>query len=94
MRTDDLMEIVTKKDLYEFRIAIEDSIKRMLDSKDQPVFYSPRRFAELTGMPYSTVIQYCLRGTLKARQDRPGTSWQIDISELKRYKKEAINNAG
>lgn len=93
MSIDDFTQIVTKRDLYEFRIAIEESFRKMLeDSKEKQKFYSPRQFSEITNIPYSTVVQHCNSGLLKARQDRPGSSWQIDSCELHRYKEEATKN--
>ncbi len=55
-------------------------------------FYSPKAFAHLTGIPYSTVVNRCNVGKLKARQDDPNCSWQIFASELDRYKEEANKN--
>lgn len=61
-------------------------------SNIQKHFYSPKEFAHLTGMKYSTVIYRCTVGKLKARQDDPNCSWQIHSSEIERYKKESDEN--
>lgn len=55
-------------------------------------FYTPKEFAHVTGIKYSTVVYRCATGKLKARQETPKSSWQIFASEVERYKVEANTN--
>lgn len=84
-------------DISERLSRIENAIKAISEhdishSKNKK-FYSPKEFSDLTGIRYSTVIYRCKLGLLKARQDTPGSLWQIDADELRRYAKEANDNA-
>lgn len=93
MRADELATLVTKKDLLELQYSLEESLRKILkENQRKEKFLTPRKFSELTGMAYSTVVQHCNYGLLKARQDRPGSSWQIDSSELDRYSDESVQN--
>ena len=87
-------QIVTVEDLESFRIRIINELKcLLLDIKDSAKeFYSPKEFSYATGIKYSTVVNYCKVGKLKARQDSPKCSWQIFSSEIERYKYEATKN--
>ena len=74
---------------------VEANLSQQANSKPvnfQKKFFSPKEFSHSTGMPYSTVVYRCKVGKLKARQDEEGCSWQIDSSELERYKSEANDN--
>ena len=94
MTKEDFDQIVTRADLAssleKFKTELLKSVARLLNTKE---FYSPKEFSETTGMKYSTVIHYCNTGKLKARQDRPGGTWTIHVSELERYTDEAADNA-
>ena len=94
MNQKDLLEIPTKADLLEFKKALLDEIQELLSEKIdiKKAFYTPKEFSLFTGMAYSTVVYRCKVGLLKARQENPKSCWQIQISELERYKREANDN--
>lgn len=58
----------------------------------QKEFLSPKEFAYVTGIKYSTVVYRCTTGKLKARQETPKSSWQIFATEVDRYKEESNQN--
>lgn len=91
MRKDDLNNLVTIADLNNCADKIINELRRLL-KKDEVEFYSPKQFSEKTGMPYTTIIQYCKTRQLKARQEFKGSKWLIYASELDRFKKEANDN--
>ena len=69
---------ITKADLEAFRQTLEESFKRILRKELQAKrTYTPAEYSELKGIPYSTVVSYCSRGLLNARQNRRGGSWII-----------------
>lgn len=82
----DLESLITK--------AVASNLTQIAISKSsaQKEFLSPKEFSHTTGIPYSTIVYRCKIGKLKARQDDPNCSWQIFVSELERYKKEAEEN--
>lgn len=87
----DLNKIVTTQDLNSFS---EEIINKVINYftpilPQQKVFLTPKEFASVCGLKYSTVIYKCKTGVLKARQDGANCCWQISTEELKRYKKEA-----
>jgi hypothetical protein len=85
------VEIITKDDLQIFRQQLLNDVKKLLLEKETlgRKFYTPKEFAALTGMKYSTVVYRCKIGRIKARQDDPNCSWQIDVTEINRFKEEA-----
>jgi hypothetical protein len=90
MKKSDLLELPTLQDLYDLEMRLVEKFN--LISRNNVLkkeFYSPKEFASITGKKYSTVIHHCKIGKLKSRQDNPKSSWQIDASELERFKKEA-----
>ena len=91
MQKEDLNNLVTVADLSSFSEKIINEIHR-LSEKDKPEFYTPNQFSKLTGMPYTTVVHYCKKNLLKARQEFKGGSWQIYANEINRLKKEAHLN--
>lgn len=62
------------------------------NSQLQKQFYSPKEFAHVTGIKYSTVVYRCATGKLKARQETAKSSWQIFATEVERYKEESNQN--
>jgi len=79
------------------RPIINEAIKEHLgtqkeDTSQKVQFFSPKEFAHLTGLKYSTIIYKAKTGALKARQDGPSCSWQISATELDRFKNEANEN--
>ncbi|GAA5036556.1 hypothetical protein GCM10023207_31920 [Marivirga lumbricoides] len=93
MTTDDLNQLVTRRDLEQFYSKlINDIAQTISNSLNTKEFYSPKEFSESTGMKYSTVVHYCNTGKLKARQDSPGGTWSIHVSELERFAYEASEN--
>jgi hypothetical protein len=89
------VEIITKDDLQLFRRQLLDDVKKLLLDNKQDTgrkFYTPKEFCALTGMKYSTVAYRCKVGRLKARQDSPNCSWQIDVTEVARLTREANDN--
>jgi hypothetical protein len=91
MQKEDLNNLVTVADLTSFSEKIISEIHR-LSEKEKPQFYTPTQFSKLTGMPYTTVVHYCKKNFLKARQEFKGGSWQIYSSEINRLKEEAQLN--
>ncbi|MCU4174002.1 hypothetical protein [Carboxylicivirga sp. N1Y90] len=91
MQKEDLNNLVTVADLNSFSEKIISEMHR-ISEKDKPEFYTPSQFSKLTGMPYTTVIHYCKKNMLKARQEFKGGSWQIYASEMNRLKEEATTN--
>ena len=91
MQKEDLNNLVTVADLNSFSEKIISEMHR-ISEKDKPEFYTPSQFSKLTGMPYTTVIHYCKKNMLKARQEFTGGSWQIYASEMNRLKEEATTN--
>ena len=91
MQKDDLNNLVTVADLNNFSEKIISEIHRLAD-KNKPEFYTPNQFIKITGMPYTTIINYCKNRLIKARQEFKGGAWQIYASEIERFKKEANLN--
>ena len=94
MTKEELSQVATVKDLEAFYQRIVGDVKGLLNDKQASgkVFYTPKEFSHITGLKYSTVIYRCKVGRLKARQDNPNCSWQIDATELARFKNEADTN--
>jgi len=94
MTKEELSQVATVKDLEVFYQRIVGDVKGLLLDKQTAgkVFYTPKEFSHYTGLKYSTVVYRCKVGRLKARQDSPSCSWQIDASELDRFKNEADTN--
>lgn len=90
MTEEELKQIATRKDLENLHQRIIKDVTGLIKGKD-PLreFYSPKEWGHITGEPYSSVIKKCKTGRLKARQDDFGCTWQIDATELERYKKES-----
>ena len=93
MTTEDLNQIATRRDLEALYNRLISNLGKVISNTlNTKEFYSPKEFSETTGMKYSTVINYCNTGKLKARQDRVGGSWSIHVSELERFAYEAGEN--
>jgi hypothetical protein len=90
MNKNDLNELVTKQDLENFKVAITELILSKVNPAKQ--FYTPKEFKAVTGMPYSTVVDKCAKGKIKAYQESPKCSWLIYATEIERYIKEADEN--
>jgi hypothetical protein len=90
MNNDDLNQLVTKRDLENFKVELSG----LLLSKINPLreFYTPKEFEHKTGIPYSTVIYKCTNGKLRAYQESPNCSWLIYATEVERYKNQADEN--
>lgn len=86
-------EIVTNQHLSDFGKNLLNQIEKILEKKTpKKLFISPKEFAALTGISYSTSVNMCKDGRLKARQETPNGSWLISASELERFKNEANDN--
>jgi hypothetical protein len=70
--------------------SIDNKVEKFIGKNDKQ-FYSPKEFEELTGKPYSTILENCKVGKIKARQDSPNSRWYIHRSELERYISEATS---
>lgn len=93
MTTEDLNQIVTRRDLERLYERLINEIGKVISNNlNTKEFFSPKEFSETTGLKYSTVVHYCNTGRLKARQDRPGGTWSIHVSELERFAYEANEN--
>ena len=92
MTREELNQLVTVDDLNKFYEKIITELKSLISTNNMKEFYTPREFGEVTGMKYSTVINYCNTGKIKARQDGNGGTWQILRSEIDRFITEAEEN--
>jgi hypothetical protein len=91
MSNETIQQIATVTDLAALRKHIVNDVAQLIKGKEpQKLFYTPKEFAHITGMKYSTVIAKCKDGRLKARQEAPGCSWLISASELERLNEETI----
>ena len=90
MNKNDLNELVTKQDLENFKVEITELILSKVNPAKQ--FYTPKEFMGITGKPYSTVVNNCSNGKIKAYQHGPKCSWHIYATEIERYNKEADEN--
>ena len=87
MTAEDLNQIVTRRDLERLYERLINDIGKVISNN-----LNTKEFSETTGLKYSTVVHYCNTGRLKARQDRPGGTWSIHVSELERFAYEADEN--
>jgi hypothetical protein len=90
MNQDDLNQLVTKQDLEKFKVELSGFLLSKI--KPQKEFYTPKEFAQKTGLKYSTIIYKCATGKLKATQDSPNCTWLIFASELERFRNQAEGN--
>lgn len=90
----DKNSIATVQDLNVFCENIKNHFSDVIKSKINPLkeFYTPKEFGAKIGKPYSTVVDWCKKGKLKAVQESPNSSWLIHASELERLIKEANAN--
>jgi excisionase family DNA binding protein len=58
------------------------AMKKLLNRKDG---YSPEEVAELTGLSYSTVLNYINDGTLEGKQARKRGRITIPVESVERY---------
>ena len=87
---EEITEKLKKIELYIQEINERERLK--YNALNQKAFYSPKEFEGQTGMKYSTVVNHCKLGKLKARQNAPNCGWQISVDEIERFKKEASEN--
>ncbi|MBL6445741.1 hypothetical protein JMN32_05435 [Fulvivirga sp. 29W222] len=74
---------ITKADLENLRMSLEESFERILRRQmDKKRTYTAREYADLMGIPYSTVVSHCSKGVIKARQNRPGGCWIIEADNI------------
>ena len=89
----DFSQFATKADLLNLRELLRkdilSSLKYVVNPKE---FYTPKEFSIATGMRYSTVINYCNTGKLRARQEKTGGTWSIMASEIERFLRESESN--
>ena len=90
---------ITDLTIPEFQALVSETVKMNLqehaNTKEGQIkknFYSAKEFGFLTGTPYSTVVSRCKNFELKSRQEKPGSNWYIEATELDRYKNEANDN--
>lgn len=73
---------ITKTDLEELKAAIEKSFERIITNHlRKKRYYTPAQYAQRFGLGYSTVVEHCAKGLLKAKQNRPGAPWIIEVLE-------------
>ena len=90
MSNEIIQQIATVTDLNTLRKNIVNDVAQLIKGREpQKLFYTPKEFAHITGMKYSTVIAKCKNGQIKARQEAPGCSWMISASEIERLNNEA-----
>lgn len=74
---------ITKADLETLRLSLEKSFEQILRKQlDKKRTYSASEYSDITGMPYSTVVSHCSKGLIKARQNRPGGCWIIEVDNI------------
>ena len=90
MKIEDLEELVTKgyleKSISELKGLILSAINPQKD------FLTPKEFSARTGQKYSTVVNKCTMGKLKAHQESPNGGWFIVATEIDRIRKGAEEN--
>ncbi len=59
------------------------------EGRNRERLISPRRFSELTGIKYTTVIHYLNINFIKGMQKSPGSAWLIPIEEVDRMRNES-----
>jgi len=92
MTKEELNQLATVNDLDGFYHKIVEEIKRTVTENNMKELYTPREFEAVTGMKYTTVINYCNTGKIKARQDGYRGTWLITRSEIDRFIIEAEEN--
>lgn len=80
----DLHNIATVGDIERLRKELLAEIQEMISESSIKEFYTPKEFAEVTGLKYSTVVNYCNTGKLAATQLSASGSWLIPRSEIDR----------
>jgi hypothetical protein len=90
MNLDDLNQLVTKKDLKDFKVELSEYLLSLINPRKE--FYTPKEFSFKTGLKYSTIIYKCVTGKIKATQDSPNCTWLIFASELDRFRNQAEEN--
>jgi len=90
MNKNDLNELVTKQDLENFKLELNETLNSRFNLVKE--FYTPKEFSYKTGIPYSTVVYKCNKGKIKGFQEAPNCSWLIYASEFERFKRLADEN--
>jgi hypothetical protein len=90
MKKKDLDELVTIGDFEKGINELKGVILSLVNP--QKDFLTPKEFAARTGQKYSSIVNKCNTGKLKAYQESPCSSWFIDVSEIDRIRKEADEN--
>lgn len=89
MTKEDLANIVTNNDLFRFKVELLSEIQKLLSKDHIKEFYSPREFADLTGLKYDTVLKRCREGSLPAYHPYKNGSWLIPREEVDKIREGA-----
>lgn len=88
----DLHNIATVGDLEWLRGQIFQHMEELIHNASIKEFYTPNEFAEVTGLKYSTIMNYCHTGKLEATQIADKGSWIIPRSEVDRLIQQSKDN--
>ena len=82
MNKSELNSLATQSDIIEAGKQIISNLTNVIRQSKIKEFYTPKEFSELTGLKYSTVVNYCNIGRLEATQLNAQGSWIIYRSEV------------
>ncbi len=92
MTKDQMLQLATVADLLTFKSELVDKIREMFRDQSIKEFYTPKEFAAVSGLKYSTVVNYCAASKLAATQTAANGGWLIHRSEVDRLIGEAKEN--
>jgi hypothetical protein len=92
MTKEQLAQLVTVGDLHSLKTELIDRICTVLKNQSIQEFYSPKEFAAISGLKYSTVVNYCATCKLAATQTTAKGGWLIHRSEVDRLISESMAN--
>ncbi len=92
MTKEELNQVATVEDLEKLKDNIFNFLNNFFIEFTEKEFYTPKEFSKVTGLKYTTVINYCNNGNIKARQEGKRGAWVIHQDELKAYREQAQNN--
>lgn len=89
MTRDDLNNIVTVGDIEKLKVELVNAMELLIKQRSYKEFYTPREFADITGLKYDSVLKRCREGTLPAYQPYKNGSWLIPGEEIQKIKAKA-----
>jgi len=87
-------KFITWIDLLDIKSEIVDALQERIADLMKPEFYTPKKFAEATGLSVSVVRYYINAGVIEAvqPQERKNSCWLIPKTEISRLTKKAKAN--